>query len=81
MLGKIHSDKSKEKMSAARIGKYIGINNKKSILTILIVKQIRDLYSTNNYTYDQLAKQFDVGRTTVWRIITNINYFNGETNE
>lgn len=31
--------------------------------------RVRELYATGNYTYQELADELDMGRTTVFRII------------
>lgn len=49
----------------------LGENNRGAKLNNIKVQEIRDLYATGNYTSRQLAKQFEVGKSTILRVINN----------
>ena len=48
-----------------------GENNRSSKLTKKQVLEIKDLYSTKNYTYIGLGKMFDVSRVQISNIVNN----------
>lgn len=80
----------RKKKSLAKIGTRLSVEHKKNVvlnhadckgennpsvkLTWVKVNEIRNLYSTKNYSYTQLAKIFDVGTSTIHRIITNTHW-------
>lgn len=80
MFGKHHANESRQNISAARKGKNMGENNPKTKLTTDIAEEIRSLYLSKNYTYDQLAEKFVLGRTTIFRVIKDPNYFSKRVN-
>ena len=47
----------------------IGSRNGKAKLTAEDVLEIRELYTTGNYTHKQLAEQFNIGRNGIWSIL------------
>ncbi len=60
--GKKHSEKSLKLMSQNHY-------NKKKFLTEEEIKEVRNLYATNNYTYKQLGEKYEVGVCTISNII------------
>lgn len=81
MFGKKMSNDTRIKMSKSHKGLFIGEKSHNSKLTFAIANEIRKLYATNQYTYKELAKKFNLGTTTISRVIKNINYFGEHTNE
>jgi len=80
--GKRASEKTKQKMSNSRkgennpnYGKHISEdekqrrNEKQIKLSIQQVIDIREKYTTGNYTYPKLAEEYLVNAKTIWRII------------
>lgn len=61
-LGKSISQETRDKLAK--------INNRAQ-LNEAQVKEIRSLYASGNFTSRQLAKRFDVGKTTILRILNN----------
>lgn len=45
-----------------------------SKLTENDVKEIRSLYSSGNYSQNDLAKKYNISQTTVWRVINRTNW-------
>lgn len=80
MYGKKMPRTSVEKGAAAKRGKYVGENSWNSKLTNEIAKNIRELYATGDYTYQNLSNQFNLGLTTIGRVISNPKYFSGQSN-
>jgi len=81
--GYIMPDKQKKIISITNTGKKCnwikrGVNNYNSKLNLEDVSKIRELYKTNNYTYKDIAYLYNIGPTTVYRIIKNINYINND---
>jgi group I intron endonuclease len=64
MYGKHHTEESKNKISKSLSGK-----TKESKISESDRIRIINLRKNNNMTYDQLAKMFGVGRTTIFRVI------------
>lgn len=77
--GKHHTKESKEKISKGQKGMTEELSNA-SKLTIIIAKQIRELYKLGIYTQKQLAEKFSLGKTTIFRVLSNLTYFAGEEN-
>ncbi len=86
MYGKTHTDKVKKILKDYHTGRTatletkikmsenkIGEKNNKAKLTKENVLEIRSLYETNNYTYDNLALLFNVKKAAIHKIITKIN--------
>jgi hypothetical protein len=48
-----------------------GARNGQAKLTTEQVAEIRTLYSNGQHSQRQLAQQFNVGKGTIWRIVTN----------
>jgi hypothetical protein len=69
-FGKKHSEEAKKRMSEKRLGK----NNKNSILTEEQVLEIREKYSSGNYTQKELGQLFGVKEVTIFKIIKKITW-------
>jgi len=67
-LNKKRSPETIEKIRKSNSGKI-----KPKILSEDSIKEIIKLYNSNNYTYNQLAIKFNVGKTTIFRIVKNGN--------
>lgn len=70
--GKTHTEKVKEQSR--------GENNKQSKLTAIKVSEIREKYSSNNYSQQQLADEYKVSRGAIRRIIHNITWIHIKEN-
>ena len=78
----VRPENVRKKISNSLIGKVSGENNPNSKLTIEIINEIISLYNTKKYSYLKLAKMFDVGKSTIARIIIQPDYFGrGAINE
>ena len=69
-FGKHHSKNTKDKISKANSGE----NNGQAKLNFKIADEIRIKYATGNYTKTKLAKEYNVGRTTVNDIVNNLRW-------
>ena len=67
--GKHLSIETKEKISMSRKGIYNGENNPSARLTEEQVIKIRELYKTGEYSYNKLAKMFDVSKGAINSIL------------
>lgn len=70
MKGKNHSEETKEKMSENHID-FSGEKNGRAKLSWEKVQEIREKYSTNNYTYRSLAEEYGVTHRIICLIINN----------
>lgn len=62
--GKKHSEETKKKMS--------GEGNGRAKLNLKISQEIRTKYASGKYSYKGLAKEYNVGKTTVYRVINHL---------
>jgi len=67
MYGKHQSEEMKKKLSKALAGE----NGANAKLTWKQVNEIRNLYSTGNYSYRQLGVMFNIYLTTIAKIVKN----------
>lgn len=58
-------DNVQDKLNKGRMRDMKGENNSGNKLTESKVKEIRELYATGNYTYEDLGKMFDVHYSTI----------------
>lgn len=76
--GRKHSEETKRKMSISQIERnklVIKRNGSPSAkLNKIKAEEIKNLYDTGNYTSRQLAKQFNVGKSTILRVINGISW-------
>jgi group I intron endonuclease len=68
-MGYKASIEARANMSKARKYEFAGIKNNKAKINEVIVKEIRLLYATGNYTHRVLAKMFNLTHATVGKII------------
>lgn len=66
---KIKTKKNKEHGLA-----YSGSLSPKAILSDREVQKLREMYASGDYTYDDLAISFEIGRSTVGHIVTRKRY-------
>lgn len=71
--GRKHTEKTKLKMSQKRMGISLtkGEKNPNAKLDHIKVKEIRELYLTNNYLFSQLGKIYGVSYVTISGIVKN----------
>lgn len=77
MLGKKMPKEVKLKISVANNGSNNGMYGKRPAsakLTVEQVKEIREKYSSGNYSYEKLAKEYCVGQTTICDIVKRKKY-------
>jgi group I intron endonuclease len=67
-IGRKHSEATKDKIR--------GKNSVRAKLNNIKAEEIRSLYATGNYTSRQLAKQFNLGKSTILRVINSISWSN-----
>lgn len=68
-LGKKASNMARQNMSAARKLEFAGEKNNKAKVTQNIVIELRQLYSSGQYTHRDLATKFKITHATVGKII------------
>jgi group I intron endonuclease len=74
--GRIPWNKNKKcgPLTKEHIEKLSGINSPKSKFSLEQVKEIREKYKTNKYSYSDLAKEYGVSKTCINNIIKNRRY-------
>lgn len=70
-----------KKQSEERKQKTRGENSVRAKLTNDDVKEIRRLYAAGNHTSRQLGEQFDVGKTTILRVLKNESWHHIENDQ
>ena len=76
-IGKIISEEHRQNMSIAQTGRQhseetkqkMRENSARAKLNYVIAEEIRAQHTTGKYTFKQLAEKFDVGTTTIGRVI------------
>lgn len=66
--GKYPSEKIRKKISKANSGE----NNSQAKLNLKIVQEIREKYGTGRYSQKELAKEYNVGKSTISRVVRNL---------
>jgi group I intron endonuclease len=75
--GRHLSEEEKANISRANSGKNNGMYGKPSLqskLTDNMVREIRDKYASGQYTYIELAKEYNVGQTTIVDVVKRRKY-------
>jgi len=81
--GKHHSTETREKISKTNMGKKHSIETKKKMsgensgnakLNFKKVQEIRIKYITKKYTYTKLAKEYNVNRRTISRVVNYLSW-------
>lgn len=77
-VGLVHNDETREKISKSQSGKVLSKEHKNKMskpkLKIETVKEIRAKHKTGNYTRNQLSASYNVGKSTIRRIVTNLSW-------
>jgi group I intron endonuclease len=66
-----HSEESKEKMRKPRVNKW----EREKLVSESIVKEIREKYSTGNYSKSDLSREYNVSWGTIKNIVDSINSY------
>ena len=76
MYGRNHSTMTKQQIGQTKkeSGVHAGIKNGRAKLNLVIANKIRDEYKLKNLSYSQLAIKYNVGKSTIARVINKENW-------